>query len=117
MLEEESSVSGPIVAGRRYWTATKQLQLQGLVKKYQRRVPALVIPIYSPDGETTSLQLRPDQPRVRNGKAIKYETPADSLCLLDVHPTMHSAVQDASRTLWISEGFKKGDALTSRRES
>jgi hypothetical protein len=111
-----SSISDPVAERRGYWTATRRAQLEGLVKKYQRGVPAVVMPTHSPDGLTTSLQVRPDRPRVRNGKAIKYETPADSKCILDVHPSMHLAAQDASRTLWITEGIKKGDALTSRGE-
>jgi hypothetical protein len=75
-----------------------------------------VIPTHSPDGITASLQVRPDRPRVRGGKAIKYETPADSRCILDVHPSMHAAVRDPSQTLWITEGLKKGDSITSRGE-
>jgi hypothetical protein len=113
---EASSISAPVAEGRSYWTATRRAQLEGLVKKYQRAVPALVIPTFSPDGVTTSLQVRPNRPRVRNGKAIKYETPADSKCILDVHPSMHAAAPDTSRTLWITEGIKKGDSLTSRGE-
>jgi len=113
---EASSIAPPVAEARAYGTATKRSQLEGLVKPYQRRVPALVIPTYSPDGETTSLQVRPDKPRVRNGKAIKYETPADSRCILDVHPSMHQAARDAARPLWITEGMKKADALTSRGE-
>jgi hypothetical protein len=113
MLSRESGISGPIITGRGYWTATRRSQLKGL-KDYQRRVPALVMPTYSPDGITTSLQLRPDRPRTRGGKAIKYETPADSLCILDVHPSMHARAHEISEPLWITEGIKKGDALASR---
>ncbi len=114
MLEEESSIAPQVIAGRGYWTATRRIQLEGLVKPYQRRVPALVTPTYSPDGITTSLQTRPDKPRVRDGKGIKYETPASSRCILDVHPFMHDKARDPSTPLWITEGIKKGDSLTSR---
>jgi hypothetical protein len=113
-LTRESSIAPRIIAERGYWTATKRVQLEGLVKPYQRRVPALVVPTFSPDGETTSLQVRPDRPRIRDGKPIKYETPADSRCILDVHPFMHSRARNASEPLWITEGVKKGDALASR---
>jgi hypothetical protein len=116
MLEEGSGISAAVVEGRGYWTGAKRPQLEGLVKAYQRRVPALVLPTHSPDGETTSLQVRPDRPRVRNGKAIKYETPGDSECILDLHPFMRPAARDASTPLWITEGVKKGDALASRGE-
>jgi hypothetical protein len=113
MLSRDSGISGLIISGRGYWTATRRSQLDAL-KGYQRRVPALVIPTHSPDGITTSLQIRPDRPRVRNGKAIKYETPADTLCILDVHPSMLGQVRDPSTHLWVTEGVKKGDALASR---
>jgi hypothetical protein len=113
-LLEESAISTTVVAGRGYWTATRRQCLVGLVKAYQRRVPALVVPVYSPDGETTTLQVRPDRPRVRDGKAIRYETPADSRCILDVHPSMHDSARKTSEDLWITEGIKKGDSLTSR---
>lgn len=114
MLTRESGISGSIITGRGYWTATKRRDLEGLVKPYQRRAPALVIPTFSPDGQTTSLQVRPDRPRERNGKSIKYETPADSLCILDVHPSMHARAREISEPLWITEGVKKGDSLASR---
>jgi uncharacterized protein DUF3854 len=114
MLTKESGIYGQIVTQRGYWTATRRSQLEGLVRPYQRRVPALVIPTYSPDGETTSLQLRPDSSRIRAGKAIKYETPADSRCILDVHPAMRAKLREISEPLWITEGIKKGDALASR---
>ncbi len=116
VLEEKSSISRAVVEERGYWTATRRAQLEDLVKPYQRRVPALVVPTYSPDGETTSLQVRPDRPRVRGGKTIKYETPGGGRCVLDVHPSMHAAARSTSRTLWITEGIKKGDSLTSRGE-
>jgi hypothetical protein len=113
MLLEESGISAEVVAERGYWTATKRVQLKDL-PGYQRRVPALVLPAYSPDTVTTSLQTRPDRPRLRNGKAIKYETPAGGRCILDVHPRNMAAVRDPNITLWVTEGIKKGDSLTTR---
>jgi hypothetical protein len=113
MLTKESGISGQILTQRGYWTAARRSQLEGLVRPYQRRVPALVVPTYSPDHSTRSLQVRPDRPRVRDGKAIKYETPADSRCILDVHPAMRTKLREISEPLWITEGIKKGDALAS----
>ncbi len=109
----ESAIAPHIVEGRGYWTATRRAQLAG-VKSYQRRVPALVVPMYSPDGKTTGLQLRPDHPRIRDGKAVKYETPGDSTSILDVHPRMRDVILDPTTELWVTEGIKKADALTSR---
>lgn len=108
-----SAIAPHIVEGRGYWTATRRSQLAG-VKDYQRRVPALVVPMYSPDGETTGLQVRPDNPRIRDGKPVKYETPEEARSILDVHPRMQDVIRDPETELWVTEGIKKADALTSR---
>src|SRR5215204_217060 len=115
MLEVESGVDPGVTKERGCRTITSRAELSGFLK-YQRRAPALYIPIFSPDGETTSAQLRPNNPRVRDGKPIKYETPGGSEIILDVHPRNMAAIKDASRRLWATEGIKKGDALTSRGE-
>lgn len=113
MLVEESGIDPEIAAERGYWTARNQAELTDH-PKYQQRVPALMIPTYSPDGETTRSRLRPDAPRVRRGKTIKYEHPHGEGMTLDVHPRNLSRIQDADEDLWITEGEKKGDSLTSR---
>jgi hypothetical protein len=110
MLTRESGISGRIVSERGYSTASRRDQVPDVFPDWQRR-RGLVIPVYSPDGETTSYQLRPDKPRNRKRK---YEQPAGVGCILDVHPSMMHAVADPSVPLWITEGVKKGDALTSR---
>ena len=72
-----------------------------------------MIPTFSPEDVTTSWQLRPDKPRVRDGKSVKYETAAWSRIICDVPPRMLGAVSDPSVPLWPTEGVKCGDALTS----
>jgi hypothetical protein len=114
MLLEESSISPGIVAGRGYWTAASRADVPDVFPDWQRR-RGLVIPTYSPSGET-SYQLRPDKPRTRGGKARKYEQPGGIGCILDVHPHRMAAVADPDVRLWIGEGVKKGDSLTSRGE-
>lgn len=113
MLEKDSAITSEVIAERGYETVRSRAKLLEF-KKYQRRAPALRVPVYSPDGTTTTAQLRPDNPRQRDGKTIKYETPADSACILDVHPRMREAVRSGSGDLWITEGIKKADALTSQ---
>ncbi len=81
-----------------------------MFSKYQRR-PGLVVPMFSPDGETVGYQLRPDRPR-KNGP--KYETPGGSSPVVDVHPLMLEEVRSGARSLLITEGAKTGDAATSR---
>lgn len=115
MLEAESGISPEIVAGRGSWTATSRAQLLGLFPKYQRRVPAWVAPMYSPDSVTTSAQLRPRRPgKDKRGKLKKYETPGGAGNILDVHPFMLDKVRDPREPLLITEGVKKADAAASR---
>lgn len=99
---------------RGYWTATKRPELT-MFSPCQRRVPSLVIPMFSPEDGTVGHQLRPDKPRRdRKGKEIKYETPKGARGLLDVHPRMREEARDGDGDLWITEGIKKADSLTSR---
>src|SRR5262245_39686571 len=51
---------------------------------YQLRLPALLIPIHDVHGDIAQYLLRPDEPRLRDGKQIKYEIPARSHPVLDV---------------------------------
>lgn len=116
-LFDESRIAPEIVSERGYQTARHRSELPDAFKNYQRRAPALVAPTYSPDRETTGCQIRPDNPRKdKKGKPIKYETAGGSRCILDVHPRNMDKIRDASIPLWITEGVKKGDALTSHGE-
>jgi AAA domain-containing protein/uncharacterized protein DUF3854 len=116
MLLEESGISAAVAMERGYYAATTEVELARLgFSKPQRRAPALVIPMYSPNGELITHQIRPDAPRKNDkGKPIKYETPAGSPVHLDVHPSQTERVRDASVPLWITEGVKKADSLVSR---
>jgi len=111
----QSAISRPIVEGRGYWTVTSRSQLVGIFPKWQRRAPALAVPMNSPDGVTTRPQIRPRNPRSdKRGRSIKYESPHETRPVLDVHPAMLEAVRDSSAPLLITEGCKKADSATSR---
>ena len=74
-------------------------------------------------------KFRADDPRVHDNKAIKYETPAKSRLVIDVHPTLShprsretltfetielpSLILDPSIPLVITEGTRKADAAVS----
>lgn len=109
MLYRESGIDPGVAEERGYRTVKRRADLEEF-PEWQRRL-GLYVPMFSPDGITRSCQLRPDRPR-RDGP--KYETPAGSEALVDVHPRMLSEVRDGSGDLWITEGAKKGDALSSR---
>src|SRR5919112_2842567 len=115
MLLDESGIAQRLVAERGYHTVTSRAELERLgFGRSQRRTPALIIPIYGPTGEIVLYQARPDGPRIKDGKAIKYETPSGASMALDIHPAMREEIRDPSRPLFVTEGIKKGDALSSR---
>ena len=115
MLFEESGIERTVAEARSYRTVEKKVELERLgFGRAQRNVPALLVPVHSPSGEVVLYQSRPDEPRIKDGKAIKYETPSGSRMTIDVHPSMHDRLGDPSIPLWITEGIKKGNALTSR---
>jgi len=89
--------------------------LEGLgFGRAQRNVPGLLLPIYGPGGGISLYQFRPDEPRIKNGRPVKYETPSGSRMALDVHPFAREKLGDPSVPLFITEGIKKGDALVSQ---
>jgi len=114
MLFGESGISSGIAQERGYYTARRRSEVPEVFKNYQRK-PGLVVPVYSPDGTSRSWQLRPNKPRKdKKRKPLKYETPGSSKVILDVHPSMLEEVRSGEGDLWITEGIKKADALTSR---
>jgi hypothetical protein len=115
MLVQESSIKPKVIEARGYRTVETKAELERLgFGRAQRNVPGLLLPIYAPGGEISLYQLRPDEPRIKNGRPVKYETPGGSRMALDVHPFAREKLGDPSVPLFITEGIKKGDALVSR---
>ena len=115
MLYDESGISPEVAAERGYYTARWRSEVPEALKDYQRR-PGLVIPVLTPSGERR-VRLRPDQSRKgKDGRIRKYEQVAGVGCVLDVHPRNLDRLRDPAVPLWVVEGEKKGDALTSRGE-
>src|SRR3954464_14626148 len=83
-LLEASGISGPVGAARGYASVETKRRLESAgFAPSQRRVPGLLIPVWDVHGELATYQLRPDDPRVVEGKPLKYETPAKSRMCLD----------------------------------
>lgn len=90
--------------------------------------PGLWIPNYAPDGSLTAGQWKPRNPVPnRDGKKMKYASARGGSTTLDVHPrwsrdrgaedpALLPWIQTVDRRLWITEGVKKADSLTSRDE-
>jgi len=115
MLREESSISDEVIAARGYRTITdpKELTILDFSSK-QVRVPGLLLPLHTTDSSQPFCVYRPDSPRVRDGKAVKYEMPAGQGIRLDCPPSCRVALADQKISLFITEGQKKADALASR---
>ena len=115
VLCEESGISPDVVEARGYRSVTTKADLKTLgFSEVQASVPGLLIPIRGPSGEIVLYQYRPDEPRIRDGKPVKYETPPKTRMALDVPPSAREMLGDPSVPLFITEGAKKADALVSR---
>src|SRR5215203_5905023 len=117
-ITRESAIDPAVALERGYYLEKTKRGLERLgFKRSQQRVPALVIPRFSPYGEPISAQIKPHNPLIeeRNGKSRprKYETPAGTGVRLSVPPRAVPMMRDVQKTLYITEGDKKADALAS----
>ncbi|MHB1287521.1 MAG: phage/plasmid primase, P4 family [Leptospirales bacterium] len=115
---KNSAISNTVTRQRSYRTLFISKESRTLLKSLgfassQIRLPAMLIPTYSPRGIIASCQIRPDDPRIREGKPVKYETPIHARNVLDVHPASQKQIANPDEPLFITEGIKKGDALAS----
>jgi hypothetical protein len=109
-----SAIRPEVAEVRGYRTVAVKAELESLgFSRSQRPVPALVIPIYGVGGGIANYMIRPDDPRIQKGKALKYEFPAGSQMTLDVHPSIREQLGDPAIPLWITEGIRKADAAIS----
>jgi hypothetical protein len=114
-LIEASGIATEVATARRYRSITDPADAIALgFKEYQAHVPGLLIPIWNLSGQIALHQLRPDSPRVtKDGKPIKYETPAGARLVIDVPPAVRPVLGDPSVPLIITEGVRKADAAVS----
>lgn len=88
--------------------------------------PGLLIPLWDATGHLVSYQWKPKLPVAgRDGKRMKYASAKGRPSVLDVHPrwtcdrgttdpALLPYIRDVATPLWITEGTKKADSLTSR---
>ena len=87
------------------------LRQQGLSIAASKRTPGLVVPVHDVHGGGPRFfQYRPDKPRLRDDKPVKYETPTRTRLCLDVPPPVSGKLADPRYPLWISESPLKADA-------
>ena len=115
-LLKSSAIDPEIATERGYRTvADAKILVQLGFTPQQRITPTLLIPFHTTTGKVGNVQSRPDVPRYdkTKGKAIKYEFPARSRVILDVHPRSLPYIGDPSVPLFPTEGIRKGDSLLS----
>lgn len=113
-LIDESGITPQIAMARGYESVTTKSRLLelGFAQK-QCNVPALHIPMYDVHGEVAGRQIRPDTPRIVNGKPLKYESPKGTGAILDIPPSVRSKLGDPKIPLFITEGVRKADSAAS----
>ncbi len=110
-LLDASAIPAAVAADRQYQSLTVQAEVRRCgFSALQARVPALLLPIRDVFGEISTYQLRPDTPRIVDGKPRKYETPPGTRMVLDVPPLARAALADPKVPLFITEGVRKADA-------
>lgn len=113
-LIDGSGIDPEVAAARGYRSVTTKAEMQRLgFSASQARVPTLLIPVHDVHGQIATYQTRPDDPRIRDGKPLKYETPHGSQMVLDVPPACRDRLGDPSIPLFITEGARKADAAAS----
>jgi hypothetical protein len=111
----ESAISRAVAQARGYRSVTSKAELRSRgFTESQCQVPTLLISIWDVAGQCVNYQSRPDIPRVREGKIVKYELPRKSRMVLDVPPLVRPWLGDPKRPLFITEGVRKADAAVSR---
>ena len=115
-----SGITEQFALARGYETITDPKRLANLVNgtgitPKGRSVPGLLVPMLRADGSTVGYQYRPDNPRLTQRQAVKYETPMAAAqrarraarCRRRCSPTR-------TIPLWVTEGCKKADCGAAR---
>jgi Protein of unknown function (DUF3631)/Domain of unknown function (DUF3854) len=114
----DRGVSPEVARERGYRSADTKAQLRSIgFGESQRNVPGLIIPTFdvvSSNGECSAYQYRPDQPRVLDGRVVKFETPRGARLSLDVPPRVREHLGNPDVPLWVTEGAVKADAAVSQ---
>jgi Domain of unknown function (DUF3854) len=104
-------IAPAVATARGVFTARKKIELERLgFNRKQCLTPALVIPVFGPTGQLVTHYMRPDSPRVIDGKVCKYELPPKSPIGIDVPPGARAGLRDPSVPLFVTEGPLKADS-------
>jgi hypothetical protein len=113
-LIAESAITQEVSVARGYRTVTDKTELDEFgFGRDQQRVPALLIPLHDVHGEVAGHLCRPDDPRSKDGRPIKYEMPVGARMVVDVPPPCREHIDDPKVPLFLTEGARKADAAAS----
>ncbi len=114
-LIEASGITPEVAEARCYQSVCDPHRLAALgFAASQCVTPALLLPIRNATGDVVTYQIRPDAPRINDGKPLKYETPARSKLALDVPSGARADIGNPQAPLYITEGVRKSDSAISR---
>ena len=109
----DSAITDEVIAARGWESITaEQAEKYGFAAEQKRS--GLLVPSWGPDKELKGHQLRADDPRLRDGKPVKYDTPFGQGNFLDINPLMVESVKTPGSQIFITEGAKKVDACASQ---
>jgi len=107
-----SGISPQVMAERGYRSIVGREELANIgFSAAQQLVPGILLPIWGIERRVVDYLYRPDEPRLKKGKVVKYENLPHSSNCLDIPPRCLKDVGNPSVDLWIAEGTKKGDSL------
>lgn len=110
-----SAISPEVARERGYLTINVAAELRRLGFGVRQCIaPGLLIPLWNVRCELGGYQHRPDQPRFKDGKIIKYETPIGFRSMIDVPPRCQPMLGDPSVPLFITEGARKADSAATQ---
>lgn len=110
-----SGISDEVASARGYRTVVTRAELRRLgFSESQSQVPVLLLPVWGVNGEIENYQIRPDAPRIKEGRPLKYELPFNSQLALDVHPSIRQHLGNPAVPLLVTEGIFKADAAISQ---
>lgn len=111
LLLAESAIDAEVARERGYRSVRTGSELDGLgFSQAQKHTPGLLIPVWNVHGKVALHQLRPDEPRKKKDKPVKYETPTGARMVVDVPPRVRDQLGDPSIPLYITEGIRKADS-------
>lgn len=114
---EASGIAPEHIAARGYRSVTSadELAALGFPDWQAKLVPALVIPWHGVIRDTSTYQIKPDNPRTKpdGDGVLKYEHLAGGPQLIDCPPLMRDQLEDPSIPLVFTEGVKKADSAAS----